>query len=137
VCDIGAFEFNGLLAEVALDGSALAKGETITYRGTVSPGPAPVQVDIYLGALLPDLKTFVSLVESAPGRIAVVAASVPVRFRANAPAAALSVEFAYTYGGAEPAGTYHSYVAVVVAGTDPFLPENQLSLAVEPFTYSP
>jgi hypothetical protein len=136
-CDIGAFEFNGLLAEVALDGSALAKGDTITYRGTVSPGPEPILVDIYLGALLPDLKTFVSLVESAPGRIDVVTASIPVRFRANVPAEALSAEFKYTYGGGEPGGTYHSYVAVVAAGGDPLLPANQLSLAVEAFTYSP
>jgi hypothetical protein len=135
-CDIGAFEFDGLVATVALDGSELETGQTITYRATVNPGQDPVGVDVYLGALLPDLVTFLSFVEVTPGQLGVVFRTEPIPYRANSFDAIL-VEFEHTFGGAEPVGIYFTYAAVIVAGSDPFLPENQLSLAIKPFGFNP
>ena len=42
-------------AAVALRGEGFRTGQTITYQATPTPGFAPTQVDIYFGALLPDL----------------------------------------------------------------------------------
>jgi hypothetical protein len=136
-CDIGAFEFGGPRAAVTLDGSTFAAGQTVTYRGTVNPGLEPVMVDLYLGAFLSDLTAFFSLVEVAANQIGVVIGPEPVPYRTNVPVEPLSVEFAYTFGGAESVGTYVAYAVVTAAGSDPLVPENQLSLAMEPLAFDP
>ena len=41
-------------AAVAFSGEGCRTGQTLTYQATLTPGFAPTQVDIYLGALLPD-----------------------------------------------------------------------------------
>jgi hypothetical protein len=136
-CDIGAFEFDLLLAAVAIDGAEFEMGQTITYEGIMNPGLDLVRVNIYLGALLPDLVTFLSLVEVAPGQVGVVIGTVPVPYRSNVPAESRSVKYEYPFGGGEPVGTYFAYAAGTVAGSNPLLPQNQLSLAVQPFGFKP
>jgi hypothetical protein len=94
-------------------------------------------VDIYLGALLPDLVTFLSLAQVSPGVITVALGPAPVPFLTNVPLAALVVPFGYTFTGAEPVGTYFTYAAIAVAGSNPFMPANQLSLAIQAFGFTP
>jgi len=45
----------------------------------------------------------------------------------------LSAPFSYTLVGVEPVGNYLSYAALIVAGGNPFLPANQISVAIEGF----
>jgi len=120
-------------AAVGLNGSAFSTGQTITYQAILLPGAAPAQVDIYLGCLLPDGVTFLSLVQPAPGTINVVLGPSPVPFLTNVPLAPLGVPFPYTFRGFEPLGTYFPNAGIAVAGSNPFLPANQLSFAVQPF----
>jgi hypothetical protein len=136
-CDIGAFEFGILVAAVETDGAVFATGQTITYRGAVSPGLAAAMVDVYLGALLPDFATFVSFVDEGKGQIGVAVGPVPVPFQANVPAEPLTVPFQYTFGGAEPPGTYFAYAGLAVAGGNPIDPAHQLSLDIQPFRFAP
>jgi hypothetical protein len=136
-CDIGAFEFGVLAAAVEIEGSAFATGQMVAYHGAVSPGLAPIMVDVYLGALLPGFATFLSLVDHGGGQIGVVVGPAPVPFQSNVPAEPLTVSFQYTFGGAEPAGTYFAYAGLTVAGGNPLAPVNQLSLDIQPFLFSP
>jgi hypothetical protein len=124
-------------AAVVLGGAAFSTGQTLTYQATLTPGSGPAQVDIYLGALLPDGVTFLSLVETAPGVISFALGLAPTPFLANVPLAPLGVPFAYQFAGFEPAGTYFPYAGLAVAGSNPFLPPNQLSLAVRAFQFTP
>jgi hypothetical protein len=124
-------------AEVGLNGSVFHTGQTITYRAILTPGSTPAQVDIYLGALLPDFATFLSLVQTSPGVISVALGPSPIPFLANQTLGPLKVEFSFTFGGAEPVGTYFTFAGLAVAGSNPFIPANQLSLAVQPFQFSP
>jgi len=124
-------------AVVALNGSAFRTGQTITYQATLTPGSAPAQVDIYLGALLPDGVTFLSLVQMSPGVVSIALGPSPVPFLANVALAPLGVPFSYTFMGFEPIGTYFTYAGLVVAGTNPLQPANQLSLALQAFQFSP
>ncbi len=124
-------------AAVALTGSVFASGQTITYEATLTPGDSLTQVDIYCGALLPDLVTFLSLVQVSPGVISVVLGPAPVPYLANVTLAPLVVPFAYTFTGAEPVGTYFTYAGIAVAGSDAFVPANQLALAIQAFQFNP
>jgi hypothetical protein len=136
-CDIGAYEFGLPVAAVTLNGSGFHTGQTITYQATLIPGSAPTQVDIYLGALLPDGVTFLSLVQAAPGVISATGGSSPIPFLANVPLTQTVVPFSHTFAGTEPVGTYFTYAGLAVAGSDPFQPANRLSLGVQPFEFSP
>jgi len=136
-CDIGAFEFGVIVAAVQLNGSSFHTSQQIAYQATVNPGFTPTQVDVYTGALLPDLVTFLSLVQISPGVISVAIGPAPVPFLANATLAPLTVSFQYTFAGPEPVGTYVPYAGLMVAGSNPFLPANQLSLAIQPFQFTP
>jgi hypothetical protein len=124
-------------AFVGLNAADFSTGQTINYQAVTLPGSAPVQVDIYLGCLLPDFATFLSLVQPVAGTINVVLGPAPVPFLANVPLAPLGVPFPYTFGGFEPAGTYFPYAGLAVAGSDPFVPANQLSLSVQSFLFTP
>ncbi|MDD5558873.1 hypothetical protein [Candidatus Methylomirabilis sp.] len=131
-------DVSGPTAAVALSGAPLRTGQTITYQATLTPGSAPTQADIYLWALLPDGITFVSLVQASPGgAISMVLGPSSVPFRAGATLSSMTVPFSYTFTGSEPAGTYLAYAGLVTAGTDPLQPMNRLSLAVQPFQFTP
>jgi len=124
-------------AGVALNRSVVRTGQTITYQATLTQGATPAQVDIYLGALLPDGVTFLSLVQVSPGVISIAVGPSPIPFSANVTLTQAVVPFSYTFTGFEPAGTYITYAGLVVAGTDPFQFENQHSLAVLVFQFIP
>ena len=47
------------------------------------------------------------------------------------------IPFPHTFFGNEPVGTYLTYAVLAVAGSNPVLPSNQLSLSVQPFQFSP
>jgi hypothetical protein len=123
-------------AAVALNGSNFHANQQVNYQATLTPGSTPTQVDIYLGALLPDGATFLSLVQAGGGASIVIGPS-PTPFLANVALAQTIVPFSYTFAGSEPAGTYFTYAGLAVAGSNPFTPANQLSLAIQPFQFSP
>jgi hypothetical protein len=124
-------------AEVGLNASVFHTGQTITYRAVLTPGSTPTQVDIYLGCLLPDGVTILSLVQVSPGVISIALGPSPVPFLANQTLSPLAVPFNFTFTGPEPVGTYFPFAGLAVAGSNPFTPANQLSLAVQSFQYSP
>jgi hypothetical protein len=124
-------------AAVALNGASFRTDDTVGYQATLTPGSAPTQVDIYLGALLPDGATFVSLVPSPGGAIALAFGPVPVPFSTNTALAPHVVPFLYSFAWSDPVGTYYTYAGIVVARTDPLQPANQLSLAVQAFQFTP
>jgi len=126
-----------LSGEVSLNGSVFHTGQTITFQATLFPGIAPPKVDIYLGALLPDFVTFLSLVQVSPGVISIALGPAPIPFLANATLTLTVVPFSYTFTGPEPAGTYFPYAGITVAGSNPFQPANRLSLAVQAFEFTP
>jgi len=124
-------------AAVSLTGSLFRTGDRGTYEATLIPGSTPIQVDMYLGVLLPDGITFLSIISQPPGVTFVVGFS-PVPFLANATILSqFKVSFSYTFTGSEPAGTYFAYAGLAVAGTDPFQAANQLSLSVQAFQFMP
>lgn len=124
-------------AAIALNGASFRTGDTVGYQATLTPGSAPTQVDIYLGALLPDGVTFVSFVPSPGGTIAFVFGPIPVPFLANTTLVPHVVPFPYTFAWSEPVGTYYTYAGIVVTETDPLQPANQLSLAIQAFQFMP
>jgi hypothetical protein len=136
-CDMGAFEVGALVAAVGLNETLFAAGDDIAYEGTVNPGLTPTLVDIYLGALLPDLVTFLSFVEPEPGVLGVSFGSKPVPYRTNATAAPLAIRFERTFDGSEPLGVYYTYAALIAAGRDPMNPANQLSADIRTFELVP
>ncbi len=136
-CDIGAFEFGVIVAAVTLNGSGFRTSQTITYQATLNPGLTPTQVDIYLGCLLPHGVAFLSLVQSAPGVISIALGPAPVPFLAGVTLAPLAVAFSFTFAGTEPPGTYFTYAGLAVAGSNPFVPTNQLSLGIQAFQFTP
>jgi hypothetical protein len=124
-------------AAVALNGSAFHTSQQLTYQATLTPGSTPTQVDIYLGALLPDGVTILSLVQVSPGVISIALGPSPTPFLTNVTLAQTIVPFSYTFAGFEPGGTYFPFAGLAVAGSNPFQPSNQLSLAAQPFQFSP
>lgn len=106
-------------ARLTLNQSAFQTGQMLTYQATLTPGSTSTQVDIYLGALLPDGITFVSLVMSSPGAISLALGPLPIPFSANVPLVQAVVPFSYIFTGAEPAGTYFDYAGITIAGSDP------------------
>ncbi len=126
-------------AAVTLNASAFHTGQTITYQATLTPGSPPTQVDIYLGVLLPDGVTFLSLVPSPRGTIVFASPSgpVPVPFATNVTLTQTVVPFPYTFTGGEAVGTYYTYAGLAVAGSDPLQPANQLSVGTQPFQFTP
>jgi hypothetical protein len=134
---MGAFEAGALVAAVGLNETRFSAGDSITYEGTVNPGLTPVQADLYLGALLPDLVTFLSFVELEPDVLGVSIGPRPVPYRANTPVGPLAVRFDYFFGGTEPLGVYYTYAALIAAGQDPMTPANQLSADIQTFELAP
>ncbi|MDD5558472.1 hypothetical protein [Candidatus Methylomirabilis sp.] len=124
-------------AAVFLNSSVFHTGQTITYKATTFPGTTPPKVDIYLGVLLPDGVTFLSFVPGPGGTIAFAFGPVPVPFSANVTLAPTVVPFSYTFTGGESVGTYLTYAGLVMAGSDPLQPANQLSVGVQPFEFTP
>jgi len=123
---------------VSLSGAVFHTGESITYQGTLTPGSSPVQVDIYLGALLPDGTTFLSLVEGIPGVFSsVTLGPEPVPFRTNVTLAQTIIPFTYTFQGNEPVGTYYTYAGLAKAGSNPTVSSNQVAVGVQAFEFSP
>jgi hypothetical protein len=94
-------------------------------------------VDIYLGCLLPDFATFLSLVQSAPGVISIVLGPSPTPFLGNVTLAQTIVPFSYTFAGFESVGIYFPYAGLAVAGSNPLISANQLSLGVQLFQFNP
>ncbi|MBI2883851.1 MAG: DUF1565 domain-containing protein [Candidatus Methylomirabilis oxyfera] len=136
-CDIGAFEFGVNVAGVLLNRSAFRTGEQITYQATLFPGAEPPNVDIYLGVLLPDGVTFVSFVPGPGETIVFAFGLVPVPFAENVTLAPMAVPFSYTFAGTEPVGTYFTYAGLAVADSNPLQAENQLSVGVQAFQFTP
>ncbi len=125
-------------AAVTLNGVTFRTGQTIVYQATVAPGSLLVPVDIYLGALLADGVTFLSLVQVSPDIIAATFGPSPIPFLSNTSLSQPTViPFSYAFLGSEPAGTYFTYAGLAVSGSDPLEPANQLSLAVREFQFSP
>ncbi|TAL41434.1 MAG: hypothetical protein EPN89_19055 [Methylovulum sp.] len=125
-------------AAAALNGSTFRTGQTITYQATLTSGSTPTQMDIYLGALLPDSITFLSLVQGSGGVISFTLDSTPISFLSNVMLTAdLVVPFSYTFTGLEPVGTYFTYAGLAVAGSNPLQSSNQLSLGVQTFQFMP
>jgi DNA-binding beta-propeller fold protein YncE len=120
-------------AAVSLNGSAFRTGQTITYQATLIPGSTQNLVDIYLGALLPDGKTFLSLRD---GSLPVVGPFLVPFLRIQLDSKAV-IPFSHTFTGSEPAGTYFAYAGLAVAGTNPFQGANVLSLSVQAFQFMP
>lgn len=136
-CDIGATEFGLPTAGVDLNGSAFHTPQTITYQATLIPGFAPSQVDIYLGALMPDGVTFLSLVRGVSDVISMTFGPVPIPFLANVALTQTAVPFSYSFVGNEAVGTYFTYAGLAIAGSDPLQPANQLGLAIQAFQFIP
>ncbi|MBI2903097.1 MAG: PQQ-dependent sugar dehydrogenase [Candidatus Methylomirabilis oxyfera] len=125
-------------AAVALSAEALRTGQTITYQATVTPGSPPTLGDIYLGALLPDGVTFLSLVQGPTGAISMVLGLSPIPFLAGiAFSQPMVIPFSYTFLGSEPGGTYIAFAGMAVAGSDPLQSINQLSLGIKAFQFTP
>ena len=124
-------------AIVALNGTGFRTGQTISYQATLTPGSTPVQVDVYLGVLLPDGVTFLSLVPMSAGFISIALGPSPIPFMTNVTLTPAVVPFSHTFRGLEPVGSYFAYAGLVVAGTNPFQPANQLSLGVQGFQFNP
>jgi len=125
------------IAAVSLNESALCTGRTISYQATLTPGPKLTPVDIYLGAVLPDGVTFLSLVQEPSGVISVALGPSPIPFQANVLLTqSVVVPSSYTFAGFEPAGTYSTYARLAIAGSNPLLPENELDLAVQSFQFT-
>ncbi len=61
----------------------------------------------------------------------------PIPFSANATLTPLVALFSYAFTGSEPAGTYFTYAGLAIAGSNPLLPSNQLSLGVQAFQFNP
>jgi hypothetical protein len=123
-------------ADVFVNNDAFVAGSTLIYRATLSPGITPTQVDIYLGFLLPDRATFVSLVLSSGGISFSVGPS-PVPLLSNVTLNDALIQLSYTFGGVEPPGTYFAYAGLVAAGSNPLLAANHLSVAVRSFRFPP
>jgi virginiamycin B lyase len=123
------------IAAVSLSGSVLHMDQTITYEAILTPGPTPTPVDIYLGAVLPDGVTFASFIEVSPGVISFAVGPSPIPFQANVTLRQAVIPFSYTFNGFEPVGAYFMYAHLVIAGSDPLVPANQLSVAVKSFQF--
>lgn len=125
-------------AAVALNGSVFRAGQTIIYQASFASGSAPSPVDIYLGALLPDGATFLSLIQEPSGLISTSFGPSPVPFLRNVQfTAEIVVPFSYVFVGTEYFGTYITYAGITIAGSDPFVPSNRLSLQVQSFDLNP
>jgi hypothetical protein len=123
---------------VTLNGGSFQTGQMIAYEATATPGSGSVVADIYLGALLPDGVTFLSLVQAASGSVTVVVGSSPVPFLSNTSLSQPTlVPFSYTFLGVEPPGSYFAFAGLAVPGADPVDPANQLSLAIRGFQFVP
>ncbi len=123
-------------ASVELDGSAFRTGGKITYQATLTES-TPIQVDIYLGCLLPDGVTFLSLARSSPGVISITLGPSPVPFLAGVTITQTVVPFSFTFTGAEPRGMYFTFAGIAIAGSNPFVTSNQLALAIQAFQFTP
>ena len=123
-------------AAVSLSGSLFHMDQTIIYEATLAPGPKVTPVDIYLGALMPDGVTFLSLVQGSSGAISIALGPSAIPFQANVLLYRSVIPLSYRFAGFEPAGTYVAYARLAIAGSNPLVPENQLSLAVRSFQFS-
>lgn len=122
---------------VTLNRAVFHTAQQITYQATLNPGSTSAQVDIYLGALLPDGATFLSLVEGVQGVFSITLGPAPVPFRTNVTLSQTIIPFTYTFNGSEPAGTYFTYAGFAVAGSNPLNPTTQLSLTTRAFQFAP
>lgn len=130
--------FTSNLASVSLNGAIFRGGQRVVYSADLTPAPSPTMVDVYLGCLLPDGVTFLSLVQSpGGGPIATVIGTSPVPYVRNALLTQTTVSVQYDFTGTEPAGTYTTYAAVTVAGTTPLVAANHLNLSVRAFQFIP
>lgn len=86
-----------------------------------------------MGCLLPDGATFLLLVQPSPGVISISLGPAPIPFQSNVLLVTTAVQFLYQFAGSETPGTYFTYAGLAVAGSNPFLAANQLSLAIQPF----
>jgi hypothetical protein len=124
-------------AAALLNGSASHAGQPLTYRATLFPASIPPKVDVHLGVLLSDLATLLSLVQVSPGVLSIAFGPAPVHFPANLTLTPLVVSFSYSFQGFEPGGTYIAHAGLALAGSNRFVPSNQLSLGFQPFQFSP
>ena len=107
-------------AAVVLSGERFRTGQTVTYQATLTPGSTLTLGDSYLGALLPDGVTFLSLVQVSTSAVSIVLGSSPIPF---SPGVALGqlivIPFSYPFLGSEQGGTYFVFASMAVAGSDP------------------
>jgi autotransporter-associated beta strand protein len=121
-------------AVFSLNGPNFATGDTLSYQATLLPGAGqPPTVDVYLGVFLPD-GHFASLVSPRPGLTEVMIADSPAPFATSLVLAQTAVPLSHTFTGAELAGTYFAYAALVPPGGRL---DQSLSLDVAAFEFSP
>lgn len=123
-------------ALVALDTPAVRTGETITYQAIMIPGATPTFTDTYLGSLLPDGATFLSLGPPASGMAPSLGPPL-TPFAVNRPIVPDIVAFFYTFTGAEPTGTYIPYAGCAIPGTNPLSSLAPLCLGTQSFQFVP
>jgi len=124
------------IAAVSINGSLFHLDQTITYAANLTPGPKVTPVDIYLGALMPDGVTFLSLVDGPSGTFVALGPS-PIPFQTNVTLTqSVVVPFSYRFEGFEPVGRYVAYAHLTIPGSHPLVPEKQFSVAEQPFQFS-
>ncbi len=131
------------IAVPSLTGIAFHAAATITYGATLLPGTDQTQANLYPGASCPTAG------RSSPWCGGVWAFQ--ARHRSPSLSTALPrspswqtchsrrlfVPFSFTFGGAEPRGTYFAYAGLAIAGSNSFQPANQLSPGIQAFQFNP
>lgn len=134
---------------LAVNQRRLGPGDTLRVTVSGRTGAEPVSADAYLGIILPDGRTvaFVTSLDPLTGMLTSVAADArtfpPLAAGLVIPSgtdATIDDWFVYTFGGAEPAGIYVIFVALLRPGSladGRVDPGDVLAGAVETVTVSP
>ncbi len=112
---------------ITLNQPTFQAGQALNLSATVTPGPTPPNVDVYVALQLPT-GTLLFL----QGNGAFTTNLTPLVSNWS-PTAYAGQVFGYTFGGGEPAGTYHWLAAFTQPGTLNFLG----GIADAPFQFTP
>jgi len=120
---------------IDLNQSDYTTGDLMDVRLSID-GPPGVNVDIYVGLLLPvpgffTFNGFLGIDSAVANQIVPLLTGFPLFPIPNFPF------FDYTFTGVEWAGTYYWLAVLTPNGGDPLSPAQQLALASAPFNFSP